>query len=218
MNWKKHAFTLIELLVVISIIALLIGILLPALGAARRTANKTKNTTQLRGIVQNIATYATTNNDTMPSGIGTTTGTAGGRFRRLVKEGLSPELLINPLEQKTVFTGTADSHKILTSNYSYAMLHTNSGSWNNNVDTLVPFVWDRNTSSATYGQANTGPTLWTTTGFPIEAGVGWGDGHASHETSKNTGAAQLQLLAKIGSTAEETNIFGSSIYMALEQD
>jgi prepilin-type N-terminal cleavage/methylation domain-containing protein len=63
---KNRGFTLIELLVVIAIIALLVGILLPALGKARASARQLKCSTQVRNIVQAMATWAQNNRDQYP--------------------------------------------------------------------------------------------------------------------------------------------------------
>ena len=63
---KNRGFTLIELLVVIAIIALLVGILLPALGKARASARQLKCGTQVRNIVQAMATWAQNNRDQYP--------------------------------------------------------------------------------------------------------------------------------------------------------
>ncbi len=68
MNTRKNVrgFTLIELLVVIAIIALLIGILLPALGKARKSAQQLKDSTQIRGVIQALATWAGDNKNDYP--------------------------------------------------------------------------------------------------------------------------------------------------------
>ena len=68
MNTRKNVrgFTLIELLVVIAIIALLIGILLPALGKARKSAQQLKDSTQIRGVIQALATWAGDNDNDYP--------------------------------------------------------------------------------------------------------------------------------------------------------
>jgi prepilin-type N-terminal cleavage/methylation domain-containing protein len=55
---RPSGFTLIELLVVISIVALLVSILLPALRAARESAKTTQCQSNLRGLAQAGAIYA----------------------------------------------------------------------------------------------------------------------------------------------------------------
>lgn len=64
---KRRGFTLIELLVVIAIIALLIGILLPALAGARKSSRQLKDATNIRGIVQAMAVWAQSHDDTYPT-------------------------------------------------------------------------------------------------------------------------------------------------------
>ena len=71
-SWRRRcksalAFTLIELLVVISIIAILISILLPALAKARELANRAVCMANVRGIIQSMITYASSNNGTFPA-------------------------------------------------------------------------------------------------------------------------------------------------------
>lgn len=63
---RSRAFTLIELLVVITIIALLIGILVPAVAGVRQRAKLIKDQTQLRNIVQGLATWAGSNDSEYP--------------------------------------------------------------------------------------------------------------------------------------------------------
>lgn len=63
---KRQGFTLIELLVVIAIIALLIGILLPALSKARRSARRLKDSSNIRSVVQGMATFSGSNRDRYP--------------------------------------------------------------------------------------------------------------------------------------------------------
>ncbi len=121
MNTRKNVrgFTLIELLVVIAIIALLIGILLPALGKARKSAQQLKDSTQIRGVIQALATWAGDNKGDYPlpskldrNGytILNSSGTAGERdeakditgqiISPLVNNGsVTAELFISPVEQ-----------------------------------------------------------------------------------------------------------------------
>ena len=63
---RRAGFTLIELLVVIAIIALLIGILLPALSKARRSARRLKDSSNIRSVIQAMATFSTSNRDRYP--------------------------------------------------------------------------------------------------------------------------------------------------------
>jgi prepilin-type N-terminal cleavage/methylation domain-containing protein len=64
---KRRGFTLIELLVVVAIIALLIAILLPSLGRAKEMANRGTCSANLRGIVQSMAVYSTSESDAYPT-------------------------------------------------------------------------------------------------------------------------------------------------------
>lgn len=72
-----RAFTLIELLVVVSIIAVLIAILLPSLGRARERARRAVDASNLHGIANLLATYATSNGDQMPQ-FGALNGSGNG--------------------------------------------------------------------------------------------------------------------------------------------
>jgi len=63
---KRRGFTLIELLVVVAIIALLIAILLPSLGRAKEMANRGTCSANLRGIVQSMAVYGSSEADAYP--------------------------------------------------------------------------------------------------------------------------------------------------------
>jgi len=120
------------------LILLILAILLPALGAARRSARGMKNTTQIRGIVQGLFNYATTNNERMPGldsrgfiipdGIGSTGDSGHGAtiearyWLMLDNNNFSGEYIISPSESKSVWTtGTVTSD-----NYSFALLNLHS--------------------------------------------------------------------------------------------
>lgn len=62
----RRGFSLVELLVVILIIALLIGILIPAVAGVRQKARQMKDQSQLRGVVQGLATWANSNDSEYP--------------------------------------------------------------------------------------------------------------------------------------------------------
>lgn len=63
---RFRGFSLVELLVVVLIIALLIGILVPAVGGVRQRAKLIRDQSQLRNIVQGLATWAGSNDQTYP--------------------------------------------------------------------------------------------------------------------------------------------------------
>ncbi|AQT68374.1 putative major pilin subunit [Anaerohalosphaera lusitana] len=63
---KKKGFTLIELLVVIAIIAMLMAILMPALGKVKRMAERIVCGSNLRGLGNAVAVYASDYDDEYP--------------------------------------------------------------------------------------------------------------------------------------------------------
>lgn len=65
----RTGFTLLELLVVIAIIAVLITLLLPVLHVARERSRRVVCATRLRQLDMAVTTYATLNNDYLPSGL-----------------------------------------------------------------------------------------------------------------------------------------------------
>jgi prepilin-type N-terminal cleavage/methylation domain-containing protein len=128
---KNRGFTLIELLVVIAIIALLVGILLPALGKARASARQLKCGTQVRNIVQAMATWAQNNRDQYPLpsqvdkdqltiNLGDTAKSAdttlnrakdntGNIYSLLIWNGaISPEMTVSPAESQGVIKAAAN--------------------------------------------------------------------------------------------------------------
>ena len=193
---EKAGFTVIELLVVVAIVALLLGLLLPALGSARKTANKLMNQSNVASVSRYLIVWAneherelpSTNPITAPDIASDNTGTE--RMEVLVNHGLSSELLLNPIDKKSVYVGG----DLTTNNLSYAVLNATSSEWNDNTSSQAPLFADRLLPG--------NGSVWDDTAW--QGAVAWGDAHATHEEDQT-------MLARFGGAAPALrNIFSGT--------
>ena len=208
---RVRAFTLTEVLVVIGVIVVLVALAIIFSGPDRRNPHF-KNQQHMEAIVTALSLWPDPNTpddnlyfpgavDDPDDPIHTKSNypangrdpSVVGRFWALVAapgtDPLNPKMLVNPEpgvpevvwsnSNCTISPGvtTAAAAGFGSNNVSYALLSTKTGvEWRNNGCGICPLVCDRNR-----GTPDNPTSSWSDTGW--QGCVGWGDGHATFQTS-----------------------------------